>query len=62
MEHKVKFKNENIVIIDGKPYISLKRSMENRSSIAEEYKLIIEQNEQVLEENNHLKEILKHYL
>ena len=61
-KHKVEFMNENTVCVDGRQYVSLKRFMENRAEIASEYALIIEQNENLLEENAHLKALLKESL
>ena len=58
-EHKVQFLNENVVFVDDRQYVSLRRFMENRSEIANEQRLIAEQNEKLLEENEHLKALLK---
>lgn len=58
-EHKVEFLNENVVFVDDRQYVSLRRFMENRSEIANEQRLIAEQNEKLLEENEHLKALLK---
>jgi len=61
-EHKVQFLNENVVFVDDRQYVSLRRFMENRSEIANEQRLIAEQNEKLLEENEHLKALLKESL
>ena len=61
-EHKVKFLNENVVFVDDRQYVSLRRFMENRSEIANEQRLIAEQNEKLLKENEHLKALLKKLL
>lgn len=61
-EHKVEFLNENVVFVDDRQYVSLRRFMENRSEIANEQRLIAEQNEKLLEENEHLKALLKESL
>ena len=61
-EHKVEFLNENVVFVDDRQYVSLRRFMENRSEIANEQRLIAEQNEKLLKENEHLKALLKESL
>ena len=60
--HKVEFLSENVVFVNGRQYVSLRRFMENRSEIANEQKLIAEQNEKLLAENEHLKALLKESL
>ena len=61
-EHKVKFSDEHHVWVDGKQYISLSRFFANRLEIATEQKTIAEENERLLEENKHLKALLKESL
>lgn len=61
-EHKVEFLSESVVFVNGRQYVSLRRFMENRSEIANEQKLIAEQNEKLLAENEHLKALLKESL
>lgn len=61
-EHKIKFSDEHHIWVDGKQYISLTRFFENRSEIALEQKALAEEVERLVEENKHLKALLKEVL
>lgn len=59
---EVQISDVDHIYVDGKQYISLRRFFENKSEIAKEYQLLAEQNESLLEENKHLKALLKERL
>lgn len=54
--------DDDHIYIEGRQFISLRRFLENKSELAEEYKLIVDDNTRLVEENNHLRALLKEAL
>lgn len=59
---QVEIFNDDHIWIGGRQYVSLKRFAEARKDIAEEMQMMIDRNNELMEENESLKVLLKERL